>query len=94
VSGGVKEYQGVFRVYFVSETAQVELTSGQCKPLVLGLARPFFGTSHAALQQRFTNTLAAAGKGLTLVHFSAQPEPFLPQKHPLPPHETPYTPPK
>ena len=28
---------------------------------VLGLARPFFGTSHTALQQRFTNTLATAG---------------------------------
>jgi len=28
---------------------------------VLGLARPFFGTSHTALQQRFTSTLAAAG---------------------------------
>jgi hypothetical protein len=29
VSGGVKDYQGVFRVYFVSETAQVELRSGR-----------------------------------------------------------------
>ena len=29
VSGGIKEYQGVFRVYFVSETAQVELRSGR-----------------------------------------------------------------
>ena len=29
VSGGSKEYQGVFRVYFVSETAQVELRSGR-----------------------------------------------------------------
>jgi hypothetical protein len=29
VSGGIKEYQGVFRVYFVSETAQVELKSGR-----------------------------------------------------------------
>ena len=29
LSGGVKEYQGVFRVYFVSETAQVELRSGR-----------------------------------------------------------------
>ena len=26
---GIKEYQGVFRVYFVSETAQVELKSGR-----------------------------------------------------------------
>jgi hypothetical protein len=25
VLGGIKEYQGVFRVYFVSETDQVEL---------------------------------------------------------------------
>ena len=29
VIGGIKEYQGVFRVYFVSETAQVELNSGR-----------------------------------------------------------------
>jgi len=29
VSGGVTGYQGVFRVYFVSETAQVELRSGR-----------------------------------------------------------------
>ena len=29
VSGGNKEYQGVFRVYFMSETAQVELRSGR-----------------------------------------------------------------
>ena len=27
--GGVKEHYGVFRVYFVSETAQVELKSGR-----------------------------------------------------------------
>ena len=27
MSGGIKEYQGVFQVYFVSETAQVELKS-------------------------------------------------------------------
>jgi len=27
VSGGVRGYHGVFRVYFVSETAQVELKS-------------------------------------------------------------------
>jgi hypothetical protein len=27
VSGGIKECQGVLRVYFVSETAQVELKS-------------------------------------------------------------------
>jgi hypothetical protein len=29
MSGGMKEYQGVFRVYSVSETAQVELKSGR-----------------------------------------------------------------
>jgi hypothetical protein len=29
VSGGVKKYQGVFRVSLVSETAQVELRSGR-----------------------------------------------------------------
>ena len=29
VSWGIKEYHGVFRVYFVSETAQFELRSGQ-----------------------------------------------------------------
>jgi len=29
VSGDVGEYQGVFRGYFVSETAQVELKSGR-----------------------------------------------------------------
>ena len=29
MSGGIKEYHGVFRVYFVSETAQVELRSGR-----------------------------------------------------------------
>jgi len=29
VSGGNEEYQGVFRVCFVSETAQVELRSGR-----------------------------------------------------------------
>jgi len=29
VLGGVEEHQGVFRVYFVSETAQVELRSGR-----------------------------------------------------------------
>jgi len=29
VSWGIKEYQGMFRVYFVSETAQVELRSGR-----------------------------------------------------------------
>jgi hypothetical protein len=29
VPGGVKEYQGVFSVYFVSERAQVELRSGR-----------------------------------------------------------------
>jgi len=29
VSGGIKEHQGVFTVYFVSETAQVELRSGR-----------------------------------------------------------------
>jgi hypothetical protein len=29
VSGGIQEYQGVFRVYFVSETAQVKLRSGR-----------------------------------------------------------------
>ena len=28
-SGGVQDYEGVFRVYFVSETAQVELKSGR-----------------------------------------------------------------
>jgi len=27
--------------------------------------------------------LSGAGQGLTLVHFSAQPEPFLTHKHPL-----------
>ena len=30
-------------------------------------------------------------QGLTLVHFSAQPEPFLPRKHPLTPPDTPWT---
>jgi hypothetical protein len=29
VSGGIKEYQMVFRVYFESETAEVELRSGR-----------------------------------------------------------------
>ena len=29
VARGIKEYQGVFRVYDVSETAQVELRSGR-----------------------------------------------------------------
>ena len=29
VSGGIKEYQGVFWVYFVSETAQIKLRSGR-----------------------------------------------------------------
>jgi len=29
VSGGIKEHWGVFRVHFVSETAQVELRSGR-----------------------------------------------------------------
>ena len=29
VAWGIKAYQGVFRVYFVSETAQVELRSGR-----------------------------------------------------------------
>jgi len=29
MSGGIREYQGVFRVYFVSEAAQVELKSGR-----------------------------------------------------------------
>jgi hypothetical protein len=29
VSGGIEKHQGVFRVYFVSETAQVELRSGR-----------------------------------------------------------------
>jgi hypothetical protein len=29
VSGGIQEYQGVFRVYFVSDTAYVELRSGR-----------------------------------------------------------------
>jgi hypothetical protein len=29
VLGGIKEYEGVFRVYFVSETAQVEVRSGR-----------------------------------------------------------------
>jgi len=29
VSGGIEEYQGAFRVYFVSETAQVELRRGR-----------------------------------------------------------------
>ena len=29
MSEGIKEYQGVFRVFFVSETAQVELRSGR-----------------------------------------------------------------
>ena len=29
VSGRIKEYQGVFRVYLVSGTAQVELKSGR-----------------------------------------------------------------
>jgi len=28
-SGDIKEYQGVFRVYLVTETAQVELESGR-----------------------------------------------------------------
>jgi len=28
-AGDLKEYQGVFRVYFVSERAQVELKSGR-----------------------------------------------------------------
>jgi len=27
-AGGVRRYEGVFRPYFVSETAQVELKSG------------------------------------------------------------------
>jgi len=29
VSRGIKEYQGMFRVYYVSESAQVELRSGR-----------------------------------------------------------------
>jgi hypothetical protein len=29
VRGGIRRYYGVFRVYFVSETAQVELISGR-----------------------------------------------------------------
>jgi len=29
VSGGIKKYQGVLRLYFLSETAQVELKSGR-----------------------------------------------------------------
>jgi hypothetical protein len=29
MSGGIKEYQGVFRVYFVAETARAELRSGR-----------------------------------------------------------------
>ena len=29
VSGGIKEYQGAFNVYFVSETAQVEPKIGR-----------------------------------------------------------------
>ena len=40
VPGVIKEYQGVFRVYFVSETAQVEVRSGRVQAPARGAARP------------------------------------------------------
>ena len=41
---------------------------------------------------RTTATTAAWFQGLTLVHFSAQPEPFLTTNTPYTPHDTPLTP--
>ena len=34
--GGVRGYEGVLRVNFVTEMAQVELAVDECKPLVVG----------------------------------------------------------
>ena len=43
VSGATKEYQGVFRVYFVSETAQVELRSGRVRVVGFRFSRKSVG---------------------------------------------------
>jgi len=79
VSGGIKEYQGWYRVYVVSETAQVELRSGRVSAPASRLA-PMHAPSgplhvlhtlhvhsrHAAVHA------ASRTQGLTLVQFSAQ----------------------
>ena len=64
---------------------QVEHTSGtpgtdrsrQMNPAVYSVAHGF---STYTSRMAVTATLPR-GQGLTLVHFSAQPEPFLPHKH-------------
>ena len=86
--GGVKEYQGLSRVCFVSETAQVELRSGRVEAPD-GLA-PTVSSALVA-----SSSVTAAVQGLTLVHFSAQFEPCLTHTkyptHPKHPLNTGYT---
>jgi len=81
----------MFRGYFVSETAQVELKSGRvyapasmlsnispCASTSTLMSRKIWCSSSSLRSSSFT----ASWQGLTLVHFSAQPEPFLTQNTP------------
>ena len=74
MSGGFKEYQGVFRVYFASETAQVELRSGR----VLAHAQNMIAVScgNPKLDRMARCIWVSVNQGLTLAHFSAQPKQF------------------
>jgi len=94
VSGGIKEYQGVFKVDSVSETAQVELRSGGVEApasyAMLDISMMFAISFFFSCSSRsiFLYTLSnATRQGLTLVHLSAQLEPRPTHtKHPTHPY--------
>jgi hypothetical protein len=68
----------------------------ECKPLpVISFQQVMTGTGHAAdpLTASRSPPAAAAAERLILVHFSAQPEPFLTQNTPYTHPNTPSTPP-
>ena len=69
----------MFRVYLVSETAQVELKSGRVQAPATWTPRRRRQCSRSCWRRR---------QGLTLIHFSAQPETFLSLKPPNMPYNS------
>ena len=69
-SGGIRGYCGVCGVYFVSETAQVELKTGRVSaPASSASARCTLDT---AMMTLLSPTATTPVQGLTLVHVRAQ----------------------
>jgi hypothetical protein len=85
--GGIRGYQGVSRVIFVSETAQVELKSGRVQaPAWSECTASVSVAPNLAIpctnSEVFSSVFLPYLQGLTLVDFPAQHSPFLTQNTP------------